>query len=79
MYMVRAGEISFLLIRYIVLFRDMKYPTEFHSYQIELYNFSLKMLSTLIETDYLAFDFPGYSTEVSSKIIVFCLNTQNDS
>lgn len=57
----------------------MKYPTEFHSYQIELYNFSLKMLSTLIETDYPAFDFLGYSTEVSSKIIVFCLNTQNDS
>lgn len=71
MYMIRAAEVSFLLISYTVIFRDMKYPTEFHSDQIELYNISLKMPSTLIENDYPAFGFLGYSTEVSSKIIIF--------
>lgn len=50
---------SVLLIRYVVLFRDMKYPTEFHSDHIELHKISPKNASTLTENYYPGFDFLG--------------------
>lgn len=67
-YVIRAGEMSVLLIRCVVIFRDMKYPTEFHSDQIELYNISQKNARTLTENDYPGFDFPGCSTKSPERL-----------
>lgn len=67
--MMRAGEIAFLLVRYIAIFRHMK--SYRNSVQIQLYNITLKMPNILIENDQSALGFLGYFMEVSRKIAVF--------